>query len=164
MRNSIVDLIVLLARRVRLGESLNDIKDESLKNFDKSEISAAYSWILQKYPLPSPTQNTGNAYLLAEKGSKGTSVKPNPDHNHRVLHFAERMLITPEAYGYLLEMVEIGIIDQTVMESVIEKVMFHTSEKITLDQVKKMIAELLFESNRTNQSNHSFLKGNESVN
>lgn len=164
MRNSIVDLIVLLARRVRLGESLSDIKDESLKNFDKSEISAAYSWILQKYPFPTSIKNTGNAYLLADKSSKATSTKTNPDQNHRVLHFAERMLITPEAYGYLLEMVEIGIIDQTVMESVIEKVMFHTSDKITLDQVKKMIAEHLFESNRTNQSNHSFLKGNESIN
>lgn len=164
MRNSIVDLIVLLARRVRLGESLNDIKDDTLKNFDKSEISAAYSWILQKYPVTENTPVPGNAYLKSDKTTKIPSNKANPDHNHRVLHFAERMLITPEAYGYLLEMVEIGIIDQHVMESVIEKVMFHTSEKITLEQVKKMIAEHLFETNRTSQSNHSFLKGNESVN
>lgn len=146
MRNNIVDLIVHLARRIRLGEGLNEIKPEDLKNYNKSEVSAAYSWILQKY------------------SSNNRDFVTRPEDNHRVLHYAERMLISPEAYGYLLELVNIGIIDQEAMEGIIERVMFHSSERITVDKVKKIIASYLFEYDSSTKGQSSFLSGNESVN
>lgn len=146
MRNNIVDLIILLARRVRLGEPLNEIKDDSLSQYNKSEISAAYSWLLQRYP--------GN----------NTIGKSDADKHHRVLHYAERMLISPEAHGYLLELVTIGIIDQTSMEGIIEKVMFHSTERIGLEKIKTLVQEHLFENVNVDKNRSSFLRGNESVN
>jgi uncharacterized protein Smg (DUF494 family) len=146
MRNNLVDLIVLMARKVRLGESLNEIKDDTLSKYNKSEISAAYSWIIQKYP--------GNT----------TSSKSEADNYHRVLHYAERMLISPEAHGYLLELVTIGILDQSSMEGIIEKVMFHSTESIGLEKIKSMVQEHLFENLNSEKIRSSFLRGNESVN
>jgi len=147
MRNNIVDLIILLARRVRLGEPLNEIKDDSLLQYNKSELSAAYSWILQRYP-----------------GSSIITGKSDADKHHRVLHYAERMLISPEAHGYLLELVTIGILDQTSMEGIIEKVMFHSTERIGLEKIKILVQEHLFENVNIDKNRSSFLRGNESVN
>lgn len=147
MRDNIVDLIILLARRIRLGEPLQDIKDETLHGYNKSEISAAYSWILQKY----------------EGADKKYSQ--NSEMNHRVLHFAERMLIAPDAYGYLLELVNIGILDPYSMENIIEKVMFQqTTEKISLEKIKQIVQIHLFENDKFQKNQSSFLRGNESVN
>ena len=161
MRNNIVDLIVYFARKIRLGESLNELKDDSINKFNKSEISAAYSWIIQQYSrinsIPEPKID------LFTINSTAYTPDDIPS-GHRVLHYAERILITPEAYGYLLELVEIGIIDQKMMESIIERVMFHTTDRITIDSVKSMVQENLFENQKSSKVNNSFLRGNESVN
>ena len=161
MRNNIVDLIVYFARKIRLGESLNELKDDSISKFNKSEISAAYSWIIQQYPrLNSRIDPKVEQYTLNNMSYTPDDILPG----HRVLHYAERILITPEAYGYLLELVEIGIIDQKLMESIIERVMFHTTDRITIDSVKTMVQENLFENQKSSKVNNSFLRGNESVN
>jgi hypothetical protein len=171
MQHNIVDLIVYMAKRIRTGDSIAEIMSEGAKKFDKSEISAAYSWILQRYPsgkAPQPDTSLNGYKRLAKeiKGKKNNAVtKPDDsDHNHRVLHYAERLLITPDAYGYLLELVEIDIIDQTTMEAIIDKVMFHSTERITLESVKVMIQEYLFESQKVAKVHSSFLRGSESIN
>jgi uncharacterized protein Smg (DUF494 family) len=146
MQNNLVDLIVFLARRIRLGEALNEISDESLNKYDKSQISAAYSWLIQKYPQEKSTFSDPQAPF------------------HRVLHFAERMLISPEAYGYLLELVSIGILDHTSMENIIEKVMFQSTERIGMDRIKKLIESHLFESTTLTRNHSAHLRGNETVN
>ncbi|HAC16292.1 MAG TPA: hypothetical protein DCE78_10180 [Bacteroidetes bacterium] len=161
MRNNIVDLIVYLARKIRLGESLIELKDDSISKFNKSEISAAYSWIMQQYPrLKSIDDLKTDNYSITNQVYRPDDILPG----HRVLHYAERILITPDAYGYLLELVEIGIIDQKTMESIIERVMFHTTDRITIESVKTMIQENLFENQKSSKVNNSFLRGNESVN
>jgi uncharacterized protein Smg (DUF494 family) len=129
-----------------MGENLADIKDDSLKKYDKSEISAAYSWILQQYPT------------IKKKDI------PNPEAYHRVLHFAERLLISPEAYGYLLELVNIGLIDSKALEGIIERVMFHSSDRIGIDKIKRIVATTLFELDANTRNQSTFLRGNESVN
>lgn len=171
MQHNIVDLIVYLAKRIRTGDPISEIMSEGSKSFDKSELSAAYSWILQKYPTgknPQP-ETTLNGYKRLAREIKGrnkaeTVKQIDSDHNHRVLHYAERLLITPEAYGYLLELVEIDIIDQTTMEAIIDKVMFHSADRITLESVKTMIQEYLFESQKAARVHSSFLRGSESIN
>jgi uncharacterized protein Smg (DUF494 family) len=146
MRNSIVDLIIFLAKRIRLGESLAEIRDDAINRYNPSEISAAYSWILQKHP------------------DVAAAKKKDKEKNHRVLHFAERMLITPEAYGYLLEMVNIGIIDNKSLETIIEKVMFQSTEPVDLDKIKKIVEQNLFGSDYVFKNHSNLLRGNETIN
>jgi hypothetical protein len=170
MQHNIVDLIVYLAKRMRMGDSLNEISPVGDSKYSNSELSAAFSWILQKYPSGKILGKFPqiNRYRRLAREIIGKSNQLNADEgynsNHRVLHYAERILITPEAYGYLLELVEIDIIDHEMMESIIDRIMFHTTERITLDSVKSMVQEFLFESQKIAKIQSSFLRGGESIN
>lgn len=128
----IIDLIVVLVKRLRHGDDLSSLPSESVSGYNASQLSAAYSWILQKYPtLPS-------------------------NRAPRVLHFAERMMISPAAYGYLLDLVNLGVLDALGMEKVIEKVMFQSLEQAPLDKIKAIVADVLFDKGTS-------LSGNETV-
>ncbi|KPQ00368.1 MAG: uncharacterized protein conserved in bacteria smg [Bacteroidetes bacterium HLUCCA01] len=146
-KNSILDLIIYLAKRIRLGETLNEIKQDALSEYNSAQISAAYSWILQRHPKVSDKKQP----IIGES-------------SHRILHFAERMLISPEAYGYLLEMVSIGLIDNKAMEHIIERVMFQSSEPIDLEKVKKLVENYVFDHDTMFKNHTSLLRGNETVN
>ncbi len=152
MINNVIDIIIYLMRRIAVGETLNEIKTENLKTYNRSEISAAYSWILQK-------TESGELDKMLQQQSIESNDKP-----HRILHFAERMIITPEAYGYLLGLVNIGLLDYISMEKIIEKVMLHSTERVTLDKIKDIVAQTFFEKENNPFQSGMFLKGNESIN
>lgn len=145
-KNSILDLIIYLARQLSLGQSITDIKQDGLKGYNYAQVSAAYSWIMQKHPT------------VTEKTSHH-NIK-----SHRVLHFAERMLISAPAYGYLLEMVNIGLLDNKSMENIIERIMFHSTEPIDLAKMKQMVENYLLENDSMFKNHTSMLRGNETVN
>lgn len=152
MQNNVIDLIIFLVRRMRIGDKLNDVKLDTLHGYDKAEISAAWSWVLQKYhagELKDPRKELKKA------------EKPKA---HRILHFAERMMITGEAYGYLLELHDMGLIDTVVMEKIIEQAMLHSTEQITLERAKEMVVKMIFASDDSSHGKTLFLKGNESIN
>ncbi|MEX0929847.1 MAG: DUF494 family protein [Balneolales bacterium] len=150
MQNNVIDLIIFLVRRIRIGDKLNEVKLDTLQGYDNSEISAAWSWVLQKH-------HSGE---LKGKDQK----KVNQPRAHRVLHFAERMMITKEAYGYLLELYDMGLIDTMAMEKIIEQAMLHSAEQITLDKAKEMVVKTIFSNVESSQPKTMFLKGNESIN
>lgn len=128
----IVDLIVVLVKRLKLGEDLATLPADALAAYDPSQLSAAYSWILQKYATDT------------------SPVAP------RVLHFAERMMISPEAYGYLLDLVNLGVLDALELEKIIEKVMFQSLERTPIEKIKAIVAETLFDKGTS-------LSGNETI-
>lgn len=128
----IVDLIVVLVKRLRLGEDLTSLPAEAIAPYEPAQLSAAYSWILQRNPM---------------------AMNPAAP---RVLHFAERMMISAEAYGYLLDLVNLGVLDALSLEKVIEKVMFHSLERMPLEKVKAIVADVLFEKGTS-------LSGNETI-
>ncbi|TVQ12997.1 MAG: DUF494 family protein [Balneolaceae bacterium] len=149
MRTNVIDIIIQLMRHVRIGESIDSINSEYFKGYDKSEISAAYSWILQK-------QQSGdlNERMLARELSAP----------RRILHTAERVVITPEAHGYLLEMVMLGLIDYQRMEYIIEQAMLHSIERVNLDKIKDYVSRFAFDSDMKKGSRSVYLQGNESIN
>ncbi len=128
----IIDLIVVLVKRLQHGDDLSTMSEDSVSGYNPSQLSAAYSWILQKYP---PNQ---------------ASKSP------RVLHFAERMMISPAAYGYLLDLVNLGVLDALGLEKVIEKVMFQSLEQAPLEKIKAIVTEVLFDKGTS-------LSGNETI-
>jgi len=128
----IIDLIVVLVKRLQIGEDLTTLPEESVSGYNPSQLSAAYSWILQKYPT--------------------IAGSPSP----RVLHFAERMMISPAAYGYLLDLVNLGVLDALGLEKVIEKVMFQSLERAPLDKIKAIVVDVLFDKGTS-------LSGNETI-
>lgn len=153
MRSNVIDIIVYLVEHIRIGESLKEINMEKLRNYDRSEISAAYSWIMQK-------ERSGEL----EKVFKRKKMVQNTKTPQRILHIAERMVITPEAYGFLLELMNIGLIDYEDLEKIIEKVMLHSNERVSLDKIKEIVTRSFFDNNKNPFNAEIFLNGDESIN
>lgn len=65
-------------------------------------------------------------------------------------------MISPAAYGYLLDLVNLGVLDPLGMEKVIEKVMFQSLEQAPLDKIKAIVADVLFDKGTS-------LSGNETI-
>ena len=59
---------------------------------------------------------------------------------HRVLHEVERSIISPEAYGYLLELRQLGILDLSEMEIIIERAVLLGGYKVSLEDIKMFVA------------------------
>lgn len=153
MQNNVIDIIIHLIRNIEVGKRLNEVNVDQLKGYDRSEISAAYSWIMQK-------KESGELDSILNRHKKGEQAK-NP---HRVLHIAERMMITPEAYGYLLELMNYGLLDYLAMERIIESVMLQSTERISLEKMKTVVANIFFEKESSTLQPSFLLKGNESIN
>jgi len=153
MRSNVIDIIVYLIERIEVGESLSDIRTENLKNYNRSEISAAYSWVMQK------KDNGELDKIIKRQKLLGTAKFPQ-----RILHIAERMVITPEAYGYLLELMNIGLIDYENLEKIIERVMLNSTERVSLGKIKEIVTRMFFENDGNPFSQSMFLTGDESIN
>ncbi|HDL78601.1 MAG TPA: DUF494 family protein, partial [Bacteroidetes bacterium] len=67
-------------------------------------------------------------------------------HGFRVLHEAEKVVIHPEAHGYLIQLKELGIITQSDMEQIIERAMMLGVSSVTDDDIKSIVVSLLFNS------------------
>ncbi|MFU8861539.1 MAG: DUF494 family protein [Cyclonatronaceae bacterium] len=149
MRTNVIDIIIQLMRQVHIGEPIDSISTEKFKGYDKSEVSAAYSWILQKL-------QSGDLTERIRSRDTGTP--------RRILHSAERVVITPEAHGYLLEMEMLGLIDFKRMEYIIEQSMLHSIERVNLDKIKEYVSRYAFDSDISKGNQSVYLQGNESIN
>jgi uncharacterized protein Smg (DUF494 family) len=142
MQENVVDIIVSIYRRLIAGEILTEIKSDDFPNFKKSEFLAAYSYILEK-----------------KEGVQDTSpVMP------RILHLAERMVIAPDAYGFLLELNKLRVLSPGDIEHLIEKTMINSTSRVTLDMMKALVANHLFQFKNSSQGLPLHLSGNEMIN
>ncbi|TNE74097.1 DUF494 family protein [bacterium] len=143
MQENVIDIIVSIFRRIQAGEGLKEIQSEDFSNYQKSEFIAAYSYVLEHQ------ENT--------KKEKLQTIVP------RILHLAERLVLTPQAYGYLLELNKLGMLSYSDMEFIIEKTMLNSTMRIELDQMKTLVARYLYQHKNEFGGNFNF-SGNESIN
>lgn len=154
MQTRVIDVIIFLMQHIQEGEPLNDINLEQFEEFEhlsKAEVSAAYSWVIQ---------NRESQKLKSHL----TKEEPSEQQTHRILHFAERLIISGEAYGYLLELLNIGILDSKQMERIIENIMLNMSERIDLAKMKEIVGKQMFDSSMEMPIHSVYLKGNEQIN
>ena len=150
MQNNVIDLIIYMARRMHIGIRLQDIELENLKEYDKAEISAAYSWLLQKY-------ETGEA---GKKRLRENRIPPP-----RTLHPGEQNQISTEAQGYLIELYYLGIVDAGRMERLIEYAMLRMeSGRVEVSDIKSWVTGMIFEVDQPRTDHSSYLKGDETIN
>ena len=110
---------------VRLKELSAKLMEQGIS---EGELDEALSWLTDRLQA----QTFGAGELASSAGSV------------RVLHPVERMVFTPEAYGYLLEMEHTRLIDKDQMEAVIDKAMSKGSREITLNDIKLITASVVF--------------------
>lgn len=128
MQEKIIEIIVFILSEIKFrNKTLNDINLTTLENmgFSKSEINAAFSWLFDRL------------YLL-EKNKNNNDIK----NTFRILHNIEKYIFSPQAYGYLLQLRELDLIDDKDMESIID-ILMSSSQSIDVDEITSFIASII---------------------
>lgn len=142
----IFDLIIEMVEHIRKGLDLKDFDvslSETWHEFTISEQSVAYSWVLERMD-----------YLISKVRS----------HPPRVLHIAERMILSKEAWAWFLKLENLCIVDQSGIEKIIELLMMNYDTDISLKYFKQLVVPMLLESDSSGNIISPRLKGTESVN
>jgi Smg protein len=152
MRERIVEIIVYLMSELRNDIPLNEIDLSVLTShgYSPTEISTAFTWLYDKI-------NTGEKMV--------SHVSASSPHSFRVLHDAERMVLSSEAYGYLIQLREIGLIAESDIESIIDRVMLAGYPVAGLAEVKSITAAVLLDNDDSyNTGSRIMLNNNDTVN
>lgn len=125
----------------QLGEI--DMQNLSEMGYTQSEINTAVNWVYSRIEE--------GIYLFSDKGKKSKS--------HRFLHQLEREVIEPDAFGYLIETKELGLLNDIDVEKIIEKIFLSGYVKVTLRDMKEITASYLLDVNDMKGGNRKIIFG-----
>lgn len=151
MNERVVEILVFIMNQIR-GNKANLSKLEVIskdllsKGYSQNEISSAFSWLFEKI------RNNYEEILRNTEASHEFSF--------RVLHDLETMIISPPAYGYLLQLKELGIFDDLDIEQAIERAMMIGTSPVDLEEIKAIAAFIL--AQQSNSGNGSYFVNNQS--
>ena len=130
MNERIIDIILYLVNQIRQDTPIElvDVKGLADDGYTAAEIGAAFSW-------------------LVDRASFGSNDAPNETRTaYRVLHESERALFRPEAYGYLIQLFEIGLLSDVELETIINRAHVSGLYALSICDVKSLVGVLLAES------------------
>lgn len=132
MQERIIEIVMFLLSEIRrtkksLGEL--DLRELEDRGYSQAEITSAFSWITERY-----------------SGDPVTRIDwAVPSGSFRVLHPAEKQVISPEAFGYLLQLYVLGMVTLEDVELVIERAMMSGFERITAPEIQSIVMGMLFD-------------------
>jgi uncharacterized protein Smg (DUF494 family) len=137
MDERLVEIIIAIVDRLVDREILsNTVEDltQSLvaEGYGVAEINTAFMWLY--HTVDESFFEEGR--VLPEFGSKA---------NLRMLNDFEKSLITPQAYGYILQLSQLGMLDDLQIEELIERAIFSCAETVELNDVKRIVPSIILE-------------------
>lgn len=149
MFERVVEIILYLVSELRSQKQLSDVDVASLSRdgYTQSEISTAFSWLFDQI-------STGRHVTPTEESKRDS---------HRILHDIERMVIGTEAYGYLLQWVDLGILSYDDVERIIERIMAAGFSSIGIEEMKTFIAGTLFGNEQGIPSGKNLWGGSDTI-
>lgn len=141
MDHRIIDILVYLAKQFQ-NNSFGSTKDtdfniefvvESLQDegYSQTEIDSALSWYFENEKV--------------RPQFHASFVNQNPARALRILHPIERVLINPEAYGFLVQIQQLGLISNDQLELIIDKSL-SSGWEIDLPLVKAITSVVLLDT------------------
>lgn len=133
MQEKLVEILIYVLNEVRKSNKPIDEIDVSFleqNGFTKSEIGFVFSWLFDR---------------LNRKINISKQYDDETQKSFRVLHNAEKIAISPDAYGYLIELRELSIISNSEIESIIERALLSGFEQIDVPAIQYVIASVLFD-------------------
>ncbi len=130
MKEKVVELLMFIMMEIQDNKRINDIDIADLrsKGYTQSEISAAFSWLYENFQVSDINRRPSGM----QRGSQ------------RVLHEAEKYALSTESQGYLIQLRELGLLDERDMETVIERVMLTGYEKLSVPELHSIVASVVF--------------------
>lgn len=153
MQERIVEILIFVLNEVRktnksVGEI--DLSELEQQGYTQAEISTAFSWL-------SNHLSTGR--------ESWSEIAIRPRGSFRMLHRAEQFIISPEAYGYLIQLRELRIISEQEMEMVIERAMLSGFERLSATEMQAIVASVLFDGESSeSQSGRTMFNSSDTVN
>ena len=100
--------------------------------YTDDEIDTAYDWFVEQF-----SYETEPEY----------SAFPNRSTSIRILTETERMSISADAYGFLMKLLNSGIINEEQLETVIDRIISLSGDPLTLEQIKEITSTIIFMEN-----------------
>lgn len=166
-RERIMEILVFLLGELRAKKQIMEIDLGPLTNrgFSDTEISAAFTWLFERLGDTGEEDASGTGLygslastirasdqarpsaLGSDRDASGLTLPQTPSEGAsiRILHEHERAAISSEAQGYLLQARELGLIDATEYELIIDRIMMAGFLKVSLEDMKEMIAATAFD-------------------
>ena len=131
MLSRLMDLVVLVAEIAQDNDrSYKDLDQELLtRGYNQDEIDRAVVWF------------TTRGDILEEE-----EIIQHGKNSFRVLSEWERMSLSSECYGYLLRLLNLGIVAGDHFEKIIARAIPVGPEKVQLNDVKAIACSVLFNS------------------
>lgn len=154
MNERVVEILIYIMSEIRRNRNVTtklDILSESLiqKGYSESEISSAFSWLMVRL-------NKDSEEILSKQ-------EPSLKHSIRHLHEIEKAVISIEAHGYLIQLRELGIIDQLDLEQILERAMMSGASEVDVDDVKAVVAAMLISSDNLASGGYFLAEDNQII-
>jgi len=154
MNERVVEILVYIMSEFRSNKTNPDhleliSRDLLKRGYTQHEISFAFSWLFERYK-----GETEELISNTEGGLPGS---------YRVLHEIEKLVISPEAYGYLLQLRQLNIMNDIEIENVIERAMMVGATHISADEIKALVATMLFSPEGTSDQSFYLSEGNDVI-
>jgi uncharacterized protein Smg (DUF494 family) len=136
MQERVVEIILYLVSELRSNKRLSEVDVSSLTRdgYTQSEILSAFSWIFERLSV----------------GKSMTDVTGGASTSHRMLNDAEKKVIEAQAYGFLMQCLQLGLIDNMDIETIIERIMIAGFSIVGLAEMKSFVAGYLFDMESSN--------------
>jgi Smg protein len=154
MPERIIEIIVYAMRRFqddkKSSEKLDLTSELTSKGYTESEINLSFSWIYDHLKKSSADKRS----LL------DADLIEDIDFNNN-----ENPILSDEAYGYLIQMIQLGILSEYQVDQILEKALISGDEYINTEKVKSFVVNILFDSEKFNSAFSSFYfnRGNEQL-
>jgi uncharacterized protein Smg (DUF494 family) len=135
----IIEIIVFLLSELKNNKQLADVDMHKLENlgYTQNEINTAFSWV----------------YSKIYAGEKIFTERQKENNSQRFLHDLEQNIISPDAYGYLIQLKELGLINNMDIDLIIDKIMVSSYSRVEEQDMKLIIANYLLDIDEMHDTN-----------
>ncbi len=133
MRERMFEMVNLIVEHMLKENSLSFYEPEMADllrshGFESEEISEAFHWL----------------HHFAPGGDSGIGDRSGSGRAFRLLSDEERLAFSSEAYGYLLQLQQKGLIDGTMREEILQRTFSLVEHEISRDDIRAMALLVAF--------------------
>jgi uncharacterized protein Smg (DUF494 family) len=149
MNNKIIELIVLILNQIRSKKSINENDFDLLieEGYNIDEINTAIAWVYSRL-------NTGELIFQDELSISDSKRFFDPN---------EKRLLSVDSQGYLIMLLELGVITKSDLDIIIEKIRFSGMENINLENTKIFVTSVIFKKTNFDILEYLTLNNNKTV-
>ncbi len=152
MYERIVEIIVYVVSELRINNDINKLNLNKLvsQGYTDSEISTALSWIVDRMEIT-------DKFIPFDQ--------QNPTTSFRVLHESEVDLFSTEAWGELVTLNALGLVNNEHIEALIDRAIMLGLKKMDVHHLKIFVANVVFNAQFNNLGGSRFmLEGHDTIN